>query len=85
MKRRCKSTNFSRYGKIKNASAGFPAEANGSIGRIYLVFQRVAKGLQGAVAVAPVFEDLDVEAEEAAFAGELLDVAAAMSVCCSCD
>ncbi len=34
----CKSTNFSWYGKIKNASAGFPAEANGSIGRIYLVF-----------------------------------------------
>jgi hypothetical protein len=56
----CKSTNFSRYGKIKNATAGKPAVAKGSIGRIYLVFLRVAEALEGAVAVAPVFEDFDM-------------------------
>ena len=52
--------------------------AKDSIGRIFLIFHGVAEGFEGAVAVAPVLEDLDVEGEEAALAGELLDVFAGL-------
>ena len=46
---------------------------------LFLIFNvGVAELAEGGFAVAPVFEDLDAEVEEAAFAGELLDILAGL-------